>query len=179
MEAERYDRIRQTSTRWRPQPSSATDLRHSFATVCRFFPGGRDLLATLDDQLMQQLLGPPQPDEALVFEDQYACTGGQLASLLTGRDRLVVDVRPWLARPLASRQQTFGLTCHPYDLCTSLIAEQVGVEITDPRGDAVVVPLDTTTPVAWIGYANLPLRRQIEPKLQSLLTTLGFGPHPD
>jgi len=30
------------------RPSAATELRHGFATICRFFPGGRDLLAALE-----------------------------------------------------------------------------------------------------------------------------------
>jgi hypothetical protein len=61
------------------------------------------------------------------------------------------------------------LCCHPYDLCTTLIAREAGVIITDPAGAPLDAPLDLTTDVAWVGYANDALRRSIEPVLQAVL----------
>lgn len=67
-----------------------------------------------------------------------------------------------------------GLCCHPYDLCTELIARQVGVKITGPTGQPVQVPLDVTSDLAWIGYANHQIQAQVEPVLQAVLIEPGL-----
>ena len=61
------------------------------------------------------------------------------------------------------------LACHPYDICTALIAREAGVVVTDAWGAPLAAPLDTETPVAWVGYANETLHQAIEPVLQRLL----------
>ncbi len=151
------------------QPSTATDLRDGFATVCRFFPGGRDVLAAIDDELCARLLGAQQPGAASVFEDQYASTAGQLYGLMMGQDRLVADLRPLVWPPVTARGQTPGHCCHPYDICTKVIAAEAGVTVTAPDGKSLDAPLDTETNVAWVGYANRRLQAQIEPVLIELL----------
>ena len=168
-----------TGVRWNRQtgatealpltPSTATTLHHGYATVCRFFPGGRDVLAALDEKLMTEVLGPRATGEALVFEDQFACTGGQLFGLISGKDRFVADLRPLLADILSQRGEPLGHCCHPYDLCTMLIAREAGAVIDDPAGNLSATPLDTEANVAWVGYANQDLRRVIHPALQRLL----------
>ncbi|MEX0613117.1 MAG: hypothetical protein WD229_13440, partial [Pirellulales bacterium] len=172
--ASRYNRLTNESQPLAIRPSSATDLRHGFATVCRFFPGGRDVLAAIDDALCQRLL-TRQPGEASVFEDQYACTGGQLYGLATGQDRFIADLRPLVQPLVTQRGGTPGHCCHPYDLCTKLIAEEAGVIITAPTGGPIEAPLDTESDLAWVGYANRQLQTQIEPVLQDLLREYQFA----
>jgi len=41
--------------------------------------------------------------------------------------------------------------------------------IERPKGGPLCAPLDTTTPVAWIGYANPALARKIRPVLRRLI----------
>jgi hypothetical protein len=53
-----------------------------------------------------------------------------------------------------------------------LVAEQAGVIITDDAGRPLDGPLDTTSSVSWIGYANADLRRKIEPHLQQFLSSM-------
>lgn len=165
----RHNRITGESVPLALQPSTATDLRDGFATFSRFFPGGRDVLSAIDDALSVRLLGQRERGEAPVFEDQYACTGGQLYGLIMGQDRFVADLRPLVERIVAERGQALGHCCHPYDLCTKLIAEEAGVIVTDPIGRPVAAPLDTESDVAWIGYANRTLQHHIEPALGELL----------
>jgi fructose-1,6-bisphosphatase/inositol monophosphatase family enzyme len=155
------------------RPSSATELRHGFATICRFFPGGRDLLAALDEELSERVV-PRYQGEVAVFEDQYACTGGQIYNLASGQDRFIADLRPLVQPLVAARGTSVGHCCHPYDLCTMLIAEEAGVIVTDPNGSAIGAPLDTESNVAWIGYANAKLHAQIAPALSELLIKHGF-----
>src|SRR5690606_26425467 len=124
----RWDRLTGTSTPLRLAPSRARDLRHGFATIARFFPGGRATLAAIDDEIAETLLGPPRTGKALLFEDQYISTGGQLYELMTGRDRFIADLRPLVA---GTHGAASGLSCHPYDLCTALIAQESGAILTD------------------------------------------------
>ena len=166
--AVRYNRLTNQSQPLAIEPSTATDLRHGYATVCRFFPGGRDVLATIDEELCHRLL-ERQGGEAGVFEDQYASTGGQVYGLASGQDRFIADLRPLVQPLVAARGQTPGHCCHPFDLGTKLIAEEAGVVVTAADGGPVDAPLDTETNVAWIGYANRRLQSHIEPVLQDLL----------
>lgn len=159
-QARRWNRLTRRHERITLRRSAARSVEHGFATIARFFPGARELLGAIDDEVMRALIDP-EPGRAACFEDQYACTGGQLYELMAGHDRFVADVRP-LVDP-------GGLCCHPYDLCTELIAREAGVIITDPAGESVASPMDLTTDVAWVGYANQALRRSIEPVLQGVL----------
>jgi fructose-1,6-bisphosphatase/inositol monophosphatase family enzyme len=136
------------------QPSSATDLEHGFATIAKFFPPGKVALAQLESELFARL------GSREVFDDEYISSGGQLHELATGRDRFVADLRP-LTDPDA-------FACHPYDVCTALVLEEAGGVVTDPWGDPLDVPLDTTTAVAWAGYANPILAARIAPVLAQL-----------
>lgn len=139
-------------------PSRATDLEHGFATVAKFFPPGKPRLAELESQLFARV------GATTVFDDEYISSGGQLHELITGRDRFVADLRP-LVDPAA-------LACHPYDLCTVMLLEEAGGVVTDPRGEPLDAPLDTTTGVAWVGYANRHLATRIGPLLQELVDEL-------
>ncbi len=167
--AERTNRITGASEPFVPQPSTASKVTHGYATVCSFFAGGRDLLGGIADELSRRLLAGNQPGETRIFEDQYASTGGQIAGLLMGQDRFVADLRPLLASTLNARGVALPHCCHPYDICTKLIAEELGIEFCLPNGECIEVPLDTETNVTWIGYANRELRKTIEPVLTSVL----------
>jgi hypothetical protein len=153
------------------RPSTADTIAHGYSTVVRFFPGGREELAAIDEEIVRGALGPGEPGKALCFEDQYASTGGQLYELLSGHDRFIADLRP-LVPPTGSAPRP--LCCHPYDICTALIASERGVVITDPRGRPLDAPLDVDTNVAWVGYANARIRQQIEPLLQGALRSRGW-----
>ena len=137
------------------RPSAATDLEHGFGGIAKFFPPGKPTLATIEAELFARL-GCQH-----VFDDQYISSGGQIHELLTGRDRFVADLRPLVdARALA---------CHPYDLCTVLVLQEAGGIVTDPWGGPLDAPLDTTSPVAWAGYANPALAERIGPLLADVL----------
>jgi fructose-1,6-bisphosphatase/inositol monophosphatase family enzyme len=153
------------------QPSTATNLAHGFAMISRFFPGSRSELAAIDDEVVEALMGPPVPGKAQLFEDQYISSGGQLYELLAGHDRFVADLRPLLERRRAGGA---ALCCHPYDLCTELIARELGVVVTDEQGSRLGAPLDVTSDVGWIGYANAALRALIEPHLRDALARRGL-----
>lgn len=164
--AERLDLRTGRRARFVPRPSRARGVAHGFAGFAKFFPEGKGWLARKEEDLWCELVPATGGNGRPVFDDQYLATGGQLHELITGRDRFVADVRP-LVR--ARRAQSPALACHPYDLCTLLIAREAGCLIEAPGGGPLDVPLDTTTPVAWVGYANAALRRLIRPALRRLL----------
>ena len=174
----RVDRLTGRETPLRVRPSTAETVAHGFAMLSRFFPGGRDLLAAVDDDMMRTLLGAAPDGRALCFEDQYISSGGQLYELMMGHDRFVADLRPLLASHLARTGWPAPLCCHPYDLCTALIAEEAGVVITDDRGRPLAAPLRVDADVAWVGYANARLRELTEPALQQALKRHGLWPEP-
>jgi hypothetical protein len=142
--------------------------------VARFFPGAREELAAIDEEIVRGALGPPRLGKAHCFEDQYISTGGQLYELIAGHDRFVADLRPLMEQVLRRRGQALGICCHPYDLCTELIARELGVMVTDAHGQRLAAPLDVETDVTWVGYANEAIRSQIEPLLRRALDARGL-----
>ena len=176
VESRRLDRVTGRTEPLALRPSRAETTAHGFASVSRFFPGARDVLAAIDDEVAAAVLGPPVAGKAACFEDQYISTGGQLYELMVGHDRYVADLRPLLAGVLRDRGLPHPLCCHPYDLCTILIAEELGLAVTDAAGAPLDAPLDLESDVAWIGYANGALRGAVEPALQEALRRRGLLP---
>lgn len=173
VEARRYNRLTREATPIALRPSRADTLAHGCAGLARFFPGARDILAAVDDEVMLTLLGS-QAGKAMCFEDQYASSGGQLMELAAGRDRFLADVRPLVTGELAKRGLPKALCCHPYDLCTILIAEELGVVVTDEHGRPLDAPLNVEADVSWVGYANTAIRSRVEPVLQASLRKRGL-----
>jgi fructose-1,6-bisphosphatase/inositol monophosphatase family enzyme len=165
--AETHDLIAATTRRWIPRPSRATHFEHGFASLARFFPEGKTLLATIEEALWRELGILGKNGGQLVFDDQYISTGGQLFELVAGHDRMLGDLRPLAYAKLGLSNAS--LCCHPYDICTALIAREAGCIIEGPGGGELRAPLDTTTPVAWMGYANRELARLVRPVLKGVL----------
>ncbi|HYJ92789.1 MAG TPA: hypothetical protein VEV84_15875 [Pyrinomonadaceae bacterium] len=172
--AERYNRITGEVAELQLKPSSSKTIEQGFSTVARFFPGVRDVLAEIDEEMVRSALGLPRHGKAQCFEDQYISTGGQLYELMAGHDRFVADLRPLMQPIIDNRGLNLSICCHPYDLCTELIACELDVIVTNEFGHAVDAPLTVEADVAWIGYANESIRAQIEPHLQAALKKRGL-----
>lgn len=161
-------------TEFQPQASQAKTISGGFASFFHPFPGGKEIFAAMEEELAQEIIGGLEDSKTAMFDEQYLSTGGQLYELMTGRDRMLVDVRGLLYERFAREGKATGHACHPYDLCTVLIAEEAGVVITDGRGQPLNAPLDTTSDVSWIGYANADIRAEVEPVLMKLLAKHGL-----
>jgi len=148
-------------------PSSADSLEHGFATFCRFFAGVKDLIAEIEEEFIRNVSGFTWP--YYYFEDQYICSGGQLYELIMGHDRMVCDLRALLAHKMRERGDPAPLCSHPYDMCTELIAREAGVLVRGIDGKRLDAPLDTTSNVGWIGWANDALRDKYEHALREIL----------
>jgi len=102
-------------------PSRSHTIRHGFAQISRFFPGGvREELAAIDEEVVRGALGDVETGKsALVSEDQYLSSGGQLFELIAGHDRFIADLRPLMEPILKRRGLAFPvICCHSYDMCT-------------------------------------------------------------
>ena len=172
--SERFNRLTGERTALNLQPSRAPSIIQGYAMLARFFPGARDVLATMDEEIVYAALGPTPPGKALCFEDQYTSSGGQLFELMAGHDRFVADLRALMGPIMDERGLPLGLCCHPYDLCTELIARELGVIVTDAAGGPLRATLAVEPDVAWAGYANQGVRAQIEPLLQAALAKRGL-----
>ena len=167
--AERFNRLTGEHTALDLHPSSAVNIDQSYSQVVRFFPGVRDVLAVIDDEIVYGALGPAQSGKAPCFEDQYTSTGGQLYELIAGHDRFTADLRAQMEPVTIERGLPKLLCCHPYDLCTELIAREAGVIVTGVDGGPLNARLAVEPDVSWVGYANKHIRATIEPLLQVAL----------
>ncbi len=165
--ADRLDLAQRTRRRWSPRPSRAKHFEHGFASFARFFPEGKSLLGRVEEELWRELGLLGKNGGQLVFDDQYISTGGQFYELMVGHDRMLADLRPPAYAKLGF--SAASLCCHPYDVCTALIAQEAGCLVELPDGRPLRVPLDTTTPVTWVGYANPTLARLVRPVLRRLM----------
>ena len=172
--AERFNRLTGESTALELHPSTAGDITHSYSQVVRFFPGVRDVLAAIDDEIVREAVGPPLPGKAQCFEDQYTSTGGQLYELIAGHDRFTADLRAHMEPITTDRGLPRLLCCHPYDLCTELIAREAGVIVTDVEGGPLNARLAVEPDVSWAGYANQHIRATVEPLLHAALKKRGL-----
>jgi fructose-1,6-bisphosphatase/inositol monophosphatase family enzyme len=151
------------------KPSRAKTIIGGFAQLARFFPPGREILSTIEDELIQTLVPSNPGGKALVFEDQYISSGGQLYEMLMGHDRFVADVRGLLYRHLRTKGKEGGHVCHPYDVCAHLIGAEAGIIITDGYGDPLNAPMNLTSEINWVGYANKEIEEEVRPLFMSLL----------
>jgi hypothetical protein len=167
--ASRFNRLTGEHRALELHPSTARNIDHSYSQVVRFFPGVRDVLAAIDDEIVRGAVGPPQSGKALCFEDQYTSTGGQLYELIAGHDRFTADLRAQMDPITQERGLPRSLCCHPYDLCTELIAREAGVIVTGVDGGPLKARLAVEPDVSWVGYANEHIRATIEPLLRAAL----------
>ena len=176
--AERFNRISNTYAPLAVRPATTKTIAHGYAQISRFFPGARDELAAIDEEIIMGALGPVQPDKAHCFEDQYTSTGGQLYELMSGHDRFTADLRPLMKSVISKRGSVSGICCHPYDVCTELIAREAGVMVTDVNGEQLNYELSVKPDVSWVGYANRDIQKQIQPLLQAALKNRGLISEP-
>jgi fructose-1,6-bisphosphatase/inositol monophosphatase family enzyme len=173
--AERFNRITNERSKLQLKPSLTPTIAHGFASMSRFFAGVGVEAAAVYEEIVRGALGEVQSGKAHCFEDQYISTGGQLYELMAGHDRFVADLRPLFETALNKRGLRLGICCHPYDLCTELIARELGVIVTDENGKQLKARLAVEPDVAWIGYANKDIQGQTEMLLQAELRNLNVS----
>jgi fructose-1,6-bisphosphatase/inositol monophosphatase family enzyme len=155
-------------------PSQSPTILGGFAQIARFFPPGRQILAAIEEEMLEQLFPDAPEGKTILFEDQYISSGGQMYELIVGHDRFIADIRTALFQRLKREGKKIGHVCHPYDLAALLIAEEAGVIVTDLLGNPLSAPLDTQSPVDWVGYANSAIRAQVAGTFISVIRKHGL-----
>lgn len=156
-----------TSRPYAPQPSQAENFQHGFSWLTKYFPEGRTLTAQIEELLWEELNEERGP--AAIFDDQYLSTGGAFYELIAGRDRMIGDLRPLIFATLGLDEP---IVCHPYDVSAALVLTEAGVIYEDPFGGYPDAPMDTTSPVTWIAYANPVLAAKARPVLRKILNQI-------
>lgn len=158
---------------FKPTPFSGKSIRGGFAQIVRFFAPGKEILSSIEEDMLDILFPDAGEGEILTFEDQYISTGGQFYEILTGKDRFTADIRKVLYDSLRGRVRG-GHVCHPYDLAALLVAEESGIVITGVNGQPVDAPMDTTLPVDWLAFANKDIFDEVYPVLSELMEKYGL-----
>lgn len=147
----------------RLQPSKSKTIDHGYAVFSNYFPGARDVISLLADTVLSKIGINNQSDKAIVFDDQYISSGGQIYLLASGAYRFTADIRPALTRISNERGIGLALCCHPYDIGGLLIFLEAGGIMTDLSGNSITYPMDTQTRCGWLAYANSSIRELMEP----------------
>lgn len=164
---ERTDIASGEKSKFRLRPSTAPDVEHGVAAFVKFFPEGKELIAKFETDLWRRLGVYGEHKSPVIFDDQYISTAGQMYELLVGHYRFYGDMRPDALQSIGASE---SLTCHPYDVGAGLLLKEAGCVYESPWGYEVDAPMDTTTPVSWVAYANRELAESIRPILTDLMS---------
>lgn len=144
-------------------PSLSASLDNGFCIFVNVFPGTKTIISELEERILFRLYGHAEENTALVFSEQYISSAGQLFMLMSGKYRMVIDIRALLGNYQLNRNQALPLCAHPYDLAATLIATESGCIVKDAYGDDLNNPMDLHTNCSWVGYANNRLFEEIHP----------------
>lgn len=141
------------------EPRRGADLTRCFVTVVRLLPGGHGPIGEFADEILSGWE---------VYDDLYPCSAGQLLAVASGAAAAVIDPRPLLHRS--------GFATHPYDLSALPVARAAGVVVEALPGGELRAPIDTSTPVAWVAYANESVAELLRPRIRAALERRGIAP---
>lgn len=147
------------------QPSSSRQLDNGFVVFTNFFPGTKQIISLLEENVLNRIVGEPDEGSPLIFSEQYISNAGQLFMLMTGRYRVCIDIRADLIYMQKRMNKHLPLCPHPYDLSAALIAQEAGIILLDSKGMTIDYPMDLNTNCCWIGYANQGLFDLMHPVL--------------
>jgi len=139
---------------------------HAYFPFFSYMHDLRPPLAALQAGFFARLARHEGADVRSCYDDQYISNAGQLFLLARGTYRLIVDARQWAAE----RAGHPTVTSKPYDLAGAVLcAREAGCVVTSIEGDELDFPLDTSTPVGFVGFANRASHERMWPHLQRAL----------
>lgn len=133
----------------------------------RYLPHQRPRLARIEAEFFARLERHEGADASSCYDDQYISSGGQLALLAEGRYRMAADLRAWLG---AREPGLRSIATHPYDLAGAVvIAREAGAIVETAEGTELDFPIDCTTPISFVAFANAATRARLRPHLDAAL----------
>jgi fructose-1,6-bisphosphatase/inositol monophosphatase family enzyme len=143
-------------------------LDHAYFPFFKYMADMRPAIAAIEARFFERLAEHERADIRNCYDDQYISNGGQLALLALGAYRMIADVRAHLAA--LRRRPT--LTSKPYDIAGAVVcARAAGAVITAVDGSELQFPIDTETPVSFVGWVNRATERRLAPHLAAALAT--------
>jgi len=137
-----------------------------FFPFFRYLPGQRPGIARVEAAFFDRLERQEHAEVRTCFDDQYLSNGAQLALLALGTYRMIADLRAYLA----ARSGRPTLASKPYDVAGAiLVAREAGCVVEQADGTALDFPIDVTTPVSFVGWANAATARRLRPHLSGAL----------
>ncbi len=139
---------------------------HGYFSFFRYTPCMRPKLAQIEAQFFACIEQHEAADLRNCFDDQYISNGGQLVLLALGTYRLIADLRAHLA----TQFEVSVTTSKPYDCAGAiLLAQEAGCVVQDSAGALLDFPLDGSTPVSFVGFANEATARRLGSHLRTAL----------
>ncbi|MFT7485322.1 MAG: hypothetical protein ACI9F9_001170, partial [Candidatus Paceibacteria bacterium] len=139
---------------------------HGYFSLFRYTPAMRPRLAQVEAEFFARLAEHEGADLRHCFDDQYISNGGQLALLSLGTYRMIADLRAHYAADFEV-PVTYS---KPYDCAGAiLIAQECGCSVLNPAGAELDFPLDASSGVSFVGFANEPSERRLGPHLRAAL----------
>ena len=155
-----------------PLPGSAVHadesaaLERRYVSFFKFLPAERRGLAELEAAFLARLAGEGV-DTDQIYDDQYTSNCAQLVLVARGSYRMLADLRAWEA----DRTGRVPLATKAYDVAAAqLVARGVGAVVHGPDGAPLTGPLDATTPLSFVAYANRVTAARCAPHLAGVLT---------
>jgi len=140
---------------------------HGVFSFFRFTPHQRPAIARVEANFFARIAEAEGADLMHCHDDQYVCNVGQLVHLAQGSYRMIADLRSHVA----SSSDEPVVTSKPYDLAAALlVAREAGCVVTAPDGSPLDFPLDATTPVSFVGWANEATALRLSGHLEAALS---------
>ena len=144
---------------------TTAELERRYVSFFKFQPAERVALAELEAAFFARLASEGV-DTDQIFDDQYTSNCAQLVLVARGTYRLLADLRAWEA----NRTGRTPLATKPYDIAAAqLIARGVGAVVHSTEGAPLAVPLDATTSLSFVAYANRATAARFAPHLAAVL----------
>jgi len=126
----------------------------------------RPAIAELQASFFGRIASEEGADVASCYDDQYISNAGQLVHLALGTYRMIVDPRQWIAK----RDGKIAITSKAYDVAGALVcAMEAGCVLRSVDGEELEFPIDTETPVGFVGFANAGTYLRLWPHLEGAL----------
>lgn len=155
-----------TAPAQRIQVDQKVRVDHAYFPFFKYMADLRAPIASIEAAFLARLAAHEGADIRNCYDDQYISNAGQLVQLIEGRYRMIADLRAWLAQ--LRGQPT--LTTKPYDIAGALIcAQAAGCCVLDPLGAELDFPLDTSTPLSFVGWHNAATQQRLAPHLAAVL----------
>jgi fructose-1,6-bisphosphatase/inositol monophosphatase family enzyme len=146
---------------------SEVRLDHAYFPFFKYMADMRPEIAAIEARFFARMAEHERADIRNCYDDQYISNGGQMALLALGSYRMIADLRADLAR----RRGRPTLTSKPYDIAGAVIcARAAGAVITAVDGSELDFPIDTETPLSFVGWVNRATSRRLAPHLAAALT---------